>query len=270
MDALISTNDAALENASLPVPPPAIVRHMETNRLDSLEFSPSISLAGLPTEPATRAITGIAASSIYNRWVTDAGFVIGEGVAVQDLVAINFKKLSAFLWHSNADEVDVGVSYRLLDTKLGAGTLSFSIGAQSWLYPSDLLSANSRYDLIGTATLSWNGPIELTADYKHLFAGQSTEFPGELLVLKAARSQELYRFEGGSSLSLRVEAQAPLRHRFFKDEELSVPCVRPGASLRWQDEQGKWSIEALFRYQIGLDGSTPNQEVFGFRAQYAF
>jgi len=157
-----------------------------------------------------------------------------------------------------------------MERKLGVGTLSFKLGAQAWKYPTAAPTPHSSYDLLATATLSWSGPVTLTADFKHLFAGQSTPFHGDLLVLKCAREQRLWQSESLGSVTLDISTQLPIRHNFFIPDGLSLPCVRPGVALRWQDPEGNLAVKLEGRYQFGIDGRTPSTSVWGVSISYSF
>ncbi len=262
--------------SSLPEVPPAIVQSAAQNTQDLSQAAFGQRTMSFSSTQEPPAITGIVKSSILNRWATDAGFLIGEGAVSQNLAAFNVGKLGAFIWNNidlsdggKVHEVDLGVNYTV-SKKIGHSAINFNFGAQTWLYPSDLLSSKSPYDVIATATLSWSGPVTLSADYKHLFAGQSTEYPGELLVFKVAKEKQLKEFSNGSTLTLRVETQLPLRYNFFVKDGLSVPCVKPGVALRWTDAKHLWEIELSAKDQIGLSNGTRSQGIAGFSVQRAW
>ena len=251
---------AALTN-SLPPAPPAIIR-----------TSASLQDATL-SQPSE--LTGFATLSTMNRWASNAGFLIGPGAVTQGVVGFNWNKLSGFIWGNEnyrlgLSEVDVGASYKVLDQKVGTGSLSLTLGSQLWAYPTAAPTPNSNKDVLATATLTWSGPVSLTADYKHLFAGFSSKSGGELLVFKVGREQPLYSFPGNGALSLEINTQAPLRYNFFIDDGLSLPCVRPGLALKWQDKAGRIGVTLDARYQIGLDGKTKDQLVYGASIRYSF
>jgi hypothetical protein len=254
MDIITHTN-------ALPSSPAAIVRSSDSLQEHRL--------------PPLSEITGFAKLSTMNRWASDAGFVIGEGPVTQGVVGFNLNKLSGFIW-GNLDhnrgltEVDLGVSYTVLKREVGAGTLSLTLGGQLWAYPKAAPTPNADADLFATATLTWKGPITVTADYKHHFAGLSTDHGGELLVFKIGREQELYSSKERGSLTLDISTQAPIRYNFFVNDGLSLPCVRPGVALKWQDPDGRFGLTLDTRYQIGIDGRAKDQLVFGASLSYAF
>lgn len=266
--------DAVQNPDQVPPSPPAIIQSALPKSVELDQASFSVNSQELKNE--TLKVHGFAQSTILNRWASDAGFLIGEDPVSQNVIGFQLQKLTAFVWNNidlssgSVHEVDVGASYTLVNRQVGPGQLKFDIGGQAWFYPSALLSANSKFDVLATASVSWSGPITLAADYKHLFGGQTTEDPGELLVLKASREQPLYNFKDKSKLSLKVETQVPFRHDFFLKEDFGIPCVRPGVSFRWQDSAGDWAVELMGRYQIGIDGKTPSQGVFGFSINHSW
>lgn len=209
--------------------------------------------------PKELEFSGFAKTTLATDWISEAGFIIGEGPVSQNIIGLNLGKLSAFVWNNydfgsgETNEIDVGLSYEVFSKQLGSGTLSLNLGAQTWMYPSSLLSGNASEDFFATANLAWQGPIRLEVDYKHIFGGQSTSYDGDLLVFKVSKEQELHTFSDGGKLSVNLQMQAPFRNSFFV-EGSGFPCIQGGGTLKYS--KNNWQVELGVKHQWGLDDTT--------------
>lgn len=233
--------------------PPALVERWDRLKLPS---APKFAF------PEDEALSGFAKTSLRSNWISEAGFIIGEGTVSQNIIGLNYAKLRAFVWQNfdfasgQTNEIDVGFGYEVFSRNLGTGVISLSLGAQTWMYPSAQLSENASQDFFATATLAWQGPIRLEVDYKHLFGGQSTQSDGDLLVFKIGKEHEIHKFSDGAKLSINVQVQAPLRNNFFT-EGSAFPCIQAGGGLKYSKDN--WQVELGTKHQWSLDKTTPER-----------
>lgn len=125
--------------------------------------------------------TGVLSEKYMSRDVRSSGSIKSEGPVIQDLLKINFGKLSPFIWANHdltatngpsklrPNEVDFGVDYNMPISS----NLSFRATAAYFNYPKKILSPSN--DKVVEGNLSYSGKINANVIGTHYM--QTDSYP---------------------------------------------------------------------------------------------
>lgn len=225
--------------------------------------------APIPTSPL---VSGSFSSTFKNRYV-GGGFFIGEGPVQQSSATLDVNRgpldgFSGFAW-SNYDyaaarhedglnEVDIGASFPLFRTPVGPGSVEVRLGAQHWMFPTDLLPNDAT---VGDLSVSYAHPSGFTGTIlgRHLFRR------GEIDSGEYGQLDLTQRLSLGEWCNLSLGVRAGKGSHFFGSNGW---YATPGAGVTVSLGRNM-SLSGEAGYQVS-DGSMQSGPIWGFGMAVSF